>query len=379
MDVVELTRRLIQAPSLSGDERAAADVALAAMNELGFDHVTRDEYGSIVGRIGPAEGPAALLFDGHIDVVPAIGEWSVDPFSGEVRDGRIYGRGATDMKGPIAAAMCGVAAAAKEGLLKRQVIVSASVMEELVEGAALASILDRWTPEAVVICEASELELRVGQRGRIEITLELHGKPAHASMPHLGKNPIEAAARALSAIDTIEYLNEPLLGMGVLAAVSIISDPLPSPSTIPMKTTICFDRRTVSGETRETVFGQIRDALTSNGIKDFTLSCPNDPLNTYTGLTVKTERNFPSWSISTSHPLVEKGLSALKAADLPARTGTWVCCTNGSESAGRRRIPTIGVGPGKMSDAHTINESIEVAQLKKAVEIYRNLTRSIAG
>ena len=379
MDVVDLTRRLIQAPSLSGDERAAADIAFAAMEALGFDEVTRDAFGSVTGRVGPAEGPAALLLDGHLDVVPASGAWSVDPFGGEIRGSRLYGRGATDMKGAVAAAICGVAAAAGDGRLTRQVVVSASVMEELVEGAALARVLDRWRPEAVVICEPSTLELRIAQRGRMEIVLELRGQPAHASMPHLGRNPIEAAAMALRCIETIDPIREPLLGAGVLVPVGIVSGPFPSPSMIPVTTTICFDRRTVTGETRETVLAQIETALTSNGITDFTLSCPADPLRTYTGLSIEVEREFPSWSIAPDHPLVAAGLRAVEAAGLPARTGAWVCCTNGSESAGRRGIPTIGIGPGDIGDAHVIDESIEIAQLHKAVEVYRNLARDIAG
>ena len=379
INVVGLTQKLVQAPGGSGDEKAAADTALAAMEVLGFDEVTRDSHGSVIGRAGPADAQVALLFDGHLDVVPAIGDWSVDPYGGTIKDGRLFGRGSTDMKGAVAAAICGVAAAAKERSLTKQVIVSASVMEEILEGVALGHILDTYAPEAVVICEPSNLELRIGQRGRLEIVLTFHGKPAHASSPQLGENPIEFAARALRHLDDIVYLDDPMLGKGVLVPVSIVSDPLPSPSMIPILTTINFDRRTVPGETRETVFEQINTQLTKNNIANFSLECYAEPATTYTGLALSPDRDFPSWVLPIAHPAAQAGLRAIAASGLPKNYGAWACCTNGSESAGRRGIPTIGIGPGDLQDAHIIDESIEVSQLTKAVEVYKNLVLDLAG
>lgn len=99
IDVVGLTQALVKAPGLSGDEREAADIAFAAMQSLGFREVVRDSYGSVIGLMGPANTAVTLLFDGHTDVVPVVGDWTRDPFSGEVSDGRLYGRGSTDMKG----------------------------------------------------------------------------------------------------------------------------------------------------------------------------------------------------------------------------------------------------------------------------------------
>ncbi len=379
IDVVGLTQKFIQAPSFSGDEKAAAEVAKHAMEALGFHQVERDSMGSITGVVGPENGQPALLFDGHIDVVPIAGEWKFDPFGGEIHNGRIYGRGTTDMKGPVAAAICGIAQAARKGKLKRPVVMSASVMEEVTEGVALARIMDRYQPEAVVICEASALELRIGQKGRLEIVLEIHGQPAHASMPQEGNNPIDLAARAILSLETIDSVYDPLLGKGVLVAVSIISNPFPSPSMIPSKTVINFDRRTVPTETRETVFSQISNALKSHDITEFSLSCQSDTVETYTGEKINPERDFPPWIIDENHPLCQAGLRAIEAAGVPRKTGGWVFCTNGSESAGRRNIPTIGIGPGDVRHAHIADEYIEIEQLTKAVEIYKNLVLECAG
>ena len=378
-DVVGLTQALVKAPGLSGDEREASDIAFTAMEALGFRKVVRDDYGSVVGLVGPENADIVLLFDGHTDVVPAVGDWTVDPFGGTLHQGRLYGRGSTDMKGAVAAAICGVAKAAADGTLTKQVAVSASVMEEILEGVALGNILDAINPECVVICEPSNLELRIGQRGRLEIVLTIFGKPAHASQPQLGENPIEIAARAMDCLNNLVYREDPVLGKGVLVAVSIVSDPLPSPSMIPLKTTISFDRRTVAGETRETVFRQIQACLSENKINNFELYCNAEIASTYTGVELCPDRDFPSWTLPCEHHFARAGLRAIETAGLPARAGVWSCCTNGSESAGRRNIPTIGIGPGDIRDAHTIDESVEISQLIQAAEIYKNLVLDLAS
>jgi acetylornithine deacetylase/succinyl-diaminopimelate desuccinylase-like protein len=281
------------------------------------------------------------------------------------------------MKGAVAAAICGVAAAGKVTEFRKQIAVSASVMEEVLEGIALAHILDTYKPKSVVICEPSSLELMIAQRGRLEIVLTLYGKPAHASQPHLGDNPIEKAALAMHCLGDISYPKDSLLGNGVLVPVSILSDPLPSPSMIPFKTLVHFDRRTVPGETRESVFEGISNCLKENQINNFTLDCFSEPASTYTGITLCPERDFPPWIASAEAAECQAVLRALEASDLPKKLNVWTCCTNGSESAGRRGIPTVGLGPGDIRDAHIIDESIELSQLLKAVKVYKNLVIEI--
>src|SRR6266404_4971209 len=183
IDAVSLTQQFVRTEGLSGAEDRMAALVESTMRALGYRDVERDEFGNVVGRVGPMGNRAALLFDGHMDVVKVVGNWSVDPFGGVIKDGRLYGRGATDMKGGLAAAICGVAAAARTGRLQREVAVSASVLEEVIEGVALGAVLDRLKPEMVVICEPSSLTVKTGQRGRIEIRLSVIGIPAHAAHP----------------------------------------------------------------------------------------------------------------------------------------------------------------------------------------------------
>jgi putative selenium metabolism hydrolase len=378
-DVVSLTQEMVRVPSLSGDEARVSELVAARMRAFGFTSVQTDRNGSVLGLIGPEDADVALLFDGHLDVVPVVGEWRFDPFGATIHEGRLYGRGSTDMKGGVAAAICGVAEAAREGRLTRRVGVSASVLEEVIEGHALASVLDLCQPAAVVICEPSKLEVRTGQKGRLELLLTLHGKPAHAASPHLGVNPLHAAARALLALEALTLPTDPVLGQALLVPTDIVSSPYPSISMIPSATTIRFDRRTLSGESAEDVLGEIRACLAGHNIEDYTLTITDDTVQTFTGIEARPSRWLPAWSQPTDAPLVKLAFEALTRAGVPPRGGSWPFCTNGSESAGRRRIPTIGLGPGCEEDAHTIDESIALDQLESAKEIYKQLTLIACG
>lgn len=377
-DVTALTRELVRIPSLSGREGDVAALLARRMTEAGFTSVTTDRNGSVLGYIGPEDAEIALLFDGHMDVVPVTGQWRFDPFGGTVHDGRLYGRGSTDMKGGIAAAICGVAAAARERPLRRRIAVSASVLEEVIEGHALSTVLDRCQPAAVVICEPSKLQVKRGQKGRLEILLTFHGKPAHAATPHLGVNPLHAAARALGALEGLRLPTDPVLGPALLVPTDIVSSPYPSISMIPTSTTIRFDRRTLDGETREDVLGEIDACLRTAGLHDFTLAVSDDEVRTFTGESARPTRWLPAWHQPDNAPLLQAAVRAIEQAGRTPQVGTWAFCTNGSESAGRRQIPTIGLGPGCEEDAHTIDESIALEQLEGAREIYRNLVLAMA-
>lgn len=377
--VLALARDLVRIPGLSGDESRVADRVEAAMRVLGYRDVGRDAFGNVVGFVGPAGAGTALLFDSHMDVVPVMGAWSHDPFGAEIVDGRLYGRGATDMKGPLAAALCGVADAARTGPLLREVAVSASVMEETIEGLALAAVLDRTRPEAVVICEPSSLAIKHGQRGRIEILVDVVGIPAHAAHPELGRNPILLAAAALPAIDAMTLPSDPDLGRAIMVPTDIVTNPYPSISSIPPELTVRFDRRIVAGETCAAVLEALRLRLAAIDPTAFRVRVSNSPVTTYTGRVLTGERFLAAWLGQRGSPLPAAAAASLAECGCDVHYGVYAFCTNGSESAGRRGIPTIGLGPGAESDAHTIDESIAIAELERAALVYRSLTLRVAG
>jgi putative selenium metabolism hydrolase len=377
-DEIELTQRLVQTPGLSGAEGEVADRVEDAMNALGFRSVFRDELGDVVGFVGPQSEKTALLLDAHMDVVPVAGKWHMDPFGGEIVDGRLYGRGSTDMKGALAAAICGAAAAAKSGRLSRQVAVSATVLEETLEGAALGAVVESVRPEQVVICEPSNLTIKLGQKGRAEILLTVEGIPAHAAFPARGKNPILLAAKGLAALDKIELPKDPFIGEAILVATEIISDPYPSISLIPSQVTVRFDRRTLPGETEEVILDQILNVLKRIDDRAFSLAVTRDRVRAYTGKAIEAPRLFVAWKVEKDIPLVKAAEAGVIAAGLAPEFGSWGFCTNGSETAGKRKIPTIGLGPGIEDDAHIADESISVEELRKAKIAYEHLILHLA-
>jgi putative selenium metabolism hydrolase len=375
VDPVDVAARLIGLGCLSGHEGPMAEAVAGWMNVLGYRDIRTDRLGSVVGVVGPESDEFPLLFDGHMDVVPPAGDWGADPFGGIVRDGRLYGRGATDMKGGLAATLVGVAAAAPE--LERPVAVSATVLEETVEGVALAEVLDTVQPKAVVICEPTGLGIRVGQRGRAELLLTALGVPAHAASPERGRNPVLSMAAALGRIAAMDLPSDDALGPAIVVPTDTVSDPYPSISLIPSSVTVRFDRRTLLDEKPEDVIDGLLAAAGAPG-EEFTARISRDPVTTYTGVEIGAERFLRAWRLDERHPLAMATIAAVEGAALPAQLGVWGFCTNGSESMGARGIPTVGFGPGWPEDAHVVDESVSVDEIRKASEVYRRLAIGVA-
>ena len=219
-EVVALCQSLIRAKSYSGQEDRAAAILQESMRSMGFDEVRVDCYGNVIGCIkGKREGKK-ILFDGHIDTVPVTDEsaWEFPPFAAEIHDGKIYGRGTSDMKGSVAAFVC--AAANYAGDTGRdfpgEIYVAGVVHEECFEGVAAREISKTVQPDYVVIAEASQLNLKIGQRGRAEIVVETFGKPCHSANPEKGINSVYKMAKVIEAIQTLKPTHHPVLGDGIL-------------------------------------------------------------------------------------------------------------------------------------------------------------------
>jgi putative selenium metabolism hydrolase len=374
--VIACCQELVRARSFAGREQDAAQVAERWMRQLGYDEVWVDEYGSVVGQINQetptASGPH-LHFDGHLDTVPATARdaWSRDPFGADLADGAIWGRGTTDMKGPLAAMLCAAAFVPRERL-RGPVTVSASVAEEELEGPALVAILARKRPDVVVIGESTALRVAIGQKGRAGIRVATHGKPAHSSLPQDGKNAVYRMLDVTQRLRTMPLPDDDLLGPGVLELVELVSSPYPGTSIVPDGCTARWDRRTVRGETREQVLAAMRAALADLDFR-VDLAYLDVQVPCYTGSTLHSDDFHPAWDIAADHPLVQAALAALASAGLPASIGPVPYCTNGSGSAGELGIPTIILGPGDPSLLHVVDEHITVEQLTRGTAVYMQL------
>jgi putative selenium metabolism hydrolase len=362
---------LIGEPSPSADEGRVATLVQAEMERLGFA-VEVDDLGNVVGTIGSGDGPCVLI-DAHMDTVGVTqpSEWSHAPF-GEIVGERLYGRGAMDMKGPLAAAMYGIAALG--GHLQRgRIIVSASIAEELVEGTALLEIARRERPDFVIIGEATALNIARGQRGRAEIVIEIHGRPTHSSRPEFGINAADAMVDVVRALRDLVPPRHATLGAGILVLTDIKSEPYPALSVVPDRCVATFDRRTLPGETEESVLAPVRaaveHALDGSGATA-TVRIAEDDFDSYSGAHLVAPNFAPAWFFTEDEPIVRRALRGLSAAGINAELSHYAFCTNGSGTAGRLGIPTIGFGPGDEELAHRVDEYIEIADLERAARGY---------
>ncbi|MCF7935279.1 MAG: YgeY family selenium metabolism-linked hydrolase [Synergistales bacterium] len=374
-ELVELCGKAVRTPSPSGQESAVADIVAAAMGRLGFDSVERDRLGNVVGTIDGGNPGATVLFEGHMDHVD-IGDrdaWSREPFGAEEVDGRIYGRGTSDMKGSLTAMIC-AAAFLREDLgntLPGRLCVAGSVHEECFEGVASREISAAVEPDFVVIGEPSGLSLKIGQRGRAEVVLETAGVNAHSSSPEKGINAVRTMAALLVEMEHgYDAPEHPLLGKGILEPTDICSAPYPGASVLPHHCRVTFDRRLLPGENREAVLADIREIIDR-------LSAERPELNAtasiavgrdrcYTGAALEAERFAPAWQFHEGDPVVTAALQGLRDQGQEPAIGHYAFCTNGSHYAGERMIPTVGYGPSPETMAHVKDEYIEREQLKQA-------------
>lgn len=384
--VVELTQALVRIPSVLGSEGPMAERVVEEMRRLGFDSVEIDAAGNAVGVVrGTASGGVAesaagptLLFDAHMDTVDVVPReaWSFDPFGGEVVGGRIYGRGSSDMKGALAA-MIHAAASLDRSRLAGRVVVSASVGEELIEGAALRTVMDQYEPDWVVIGEASNLDLVRAGRGRAEFGLETRGEPSHASQPHRGVNAVHEMRRVIEQIEALEMPEHPFVGRGVLCLTDIISVPFPAHSVVPSGCRVTYERRLVPGETLEDLTAELRTACERAGAGDTKIELATAEYTTYTGVRWDEPKWFPPWELPEDHALVQGALAGLRTAGLDPAMASYQFCTNGAYSAGVARVPTIGFGPSVETLAHVIDEYLEIEQLFKACRGYAAISEAM--
>lgn len=373
-----LCQQVIQTPSYTGQEAAVAQVLKTAMIELGFDQVWIDSVGNVIGEIRGTQPGPSILFDGHIDTVEVSDhdKWTVDPFAGEIKDGKIYGRGATDMKCSVAAMLYGLAPLIKhKDRLAGSIFVSGTVCEETFEGLALGKVIEAVQPEYVVIGEASGLSLKRGQRGRAEIAVTTLGKSAHSSNPSVGKNAVTMMMQLVELINKQPNPSDSFLGEGILELTDIISNPYPGASVVPNRCRVTFDRRTLVGETEETVLAPIRQAVAVLTAQDPEFKAEVELVQAsqccYTGEAISGKRFFPAWELPADHELVVGALQSLRQTGLDPAITKYSFCTNGSHSAGVAGIPTIGFGPGREDGAHVVDENIELEQLFGAAAGYQ--------
>ncbi len=385
-EIIENCQTLIHDKSYSGQEGAVVASIEKIMKHYGFDEINVDKYGNIVGGIVGKRPGKTIVFDGHIDTVPYNEEkWSQDPLGGKVVDGRIYGRGTTDMKGSVSAMItaAGFFAQDRQRDFAGKIYIACVVHEECFEGIAARLVSEKYKPDYVVIGEASELNLKIGQRGRAEIVVETYGKPAHSANPDAGINAVYKMAGLIENIRKLEPSRHPVLGKGILELTDIKSSPYPGASVVPDYCRATYDRRLLVNETHESVLAPLEQivGLMERDDPDFKakVSYASGREDCHTGAVIEGERFFPGWVFDKDDEFVKLALAGIRSAGIEPTITQYSFCTNGSHYAGEAGIRTVGFGPSRENLAHTIDEYIEIEQLIGAARGYYGIMRSVCS
>ena len=415
-DMTKFLREIVKNPGESCDEKAHIDRIAEEMKKLGFNKVEIDPMGNVLGYMGTGE--KLIAFDAHIDTVGIgnIDNWKFDPYEGYEDETEIGGRGVSDQCGGIVSSVYGAKIMKDLGLIPEgfKIMVVGTVQEEDCDGLCWQYIIneDGIRPEFVVSTEPTDGGIYRGQRGRMEIRVDVKGVSCHGSAPERGDNAIYKMADILQDIRALnendaddateikglvkmldpkynpEYEEANFLGRGTVTTSQIFYTS-PSRCAVADSCAISLDRRMTAGETWESCLDEIR-ALPS--VKkygdDVTVSMYNYERASYTGCVYPIECYFPTWVIPKDHAVTTaleeayKGLygtervgNAETEAMRKARplTDKWTFSTNGVSIMGRNGIPCIGFGPGAEAQAHAPNEKTWKIDLVRCAAVYAAL------
>ena len=385
--LLAFTRDLVRArsvhdPAAGLTEQPAADLVAARMRGYGWDPVIQeaapgrpnviafvDGAGGGPGRDGPL-----LAFVGHTDVVTEgdRADWTTDPFGGEIRDGKLFGRGSADMKSGLAAAIFAVRALQEAGPFPGRIAVCALAdEEELMLGAKHLAATGLLAGAAgAIICEPEGGEICTIAKGAIRLRADLHGHMAHGAMPHLGRNPLAAAAQLVAAAAGLQAELRAEHGLaGDLDTVSITPTAIAGGDSrqvnvIPGHAAVYLDIRTIPvvdhGILLERLTQLARQAAAASGV----------------GVTLTVLDDRPAVEVRRDHPVV----AALSAAHLQvhgqsAPFGIVPGTTDGTILTRDAGLPTVVYGPGGKWIAHQADEFVEIAELGQYARVYAEAAR----
>jgi putative selenium metabolism hydrolase len=383
-DMIAFLQDLVRIPSYSTQEEQVAERLAEEMERVGFRDVRTDRIGNTIGYIGADSGPV-LLYNGHLDVVGPgdLATWTRDPFSAEIDDGVLYGRGTADMKGALAAMVYGAKLLIDQGVpLHGKLCVAGAVQEEPCEGLGMRVLIEEEEvlPDYVLLGEATGLQISRGQRGRIEIKVVSRGRSCHASAPSRGENAIYTAARLIFGVEMLasQLAEDRFLGPGTLA-VTHIENTAGSRNVVPDSCTFYIDRRLTLGETEAKALAEIQGVLLREEA-NATLSVTDYTSVSFTGYEARQKCYYPAWAIDRDHPLIRHLGKAIRA-ELGYRpeVGKWDFSTDGVYTMGIAGIPTAGFGPGQERYAHTADERIRLRDVASAARVYARIAVEILG
>lgn len=376
---------LIRIPGLSGDEGEVAARVLEELKTLGFDEVWSDAVGNVCGLVrGHGSGPTVML-SSHLDVVD-IGDpdsWEYPPYEAVVADGYLHGRGAMDIKGPLALQTY----AAAHFLQDRpagDVVVAHTVFEERAGwGMSHLMAAGEVRPDVVIIGEATNGDICIGHRGRAELIVEAQGVAGHASAPERARNPLDLLEVILPALRELAATlpTDPILGPSTLAPTAVETLPR-SKNVIPDLARISVDWRILPGLTPEAALDTVSDFLAprvplTEGF-DYDVRFATESQRVYTGEQQERRLFTHGFLMDRDDPIVVAAARAVAAATgRTPQLRPWTFATDGGQTRGLHGIPTIGYAPGEERHAHTNRERLDLEVARSVYESYPALIRAV--
>jgi succinyl-diaminopimelate desuccinylase len=379
---------LVRIQGLPGREADVAARVRQEMDALGFADVRVDAVGNVIGIVrGRGEAPPVML-SSHLDVVAegAHDEWEVPPFSGEVRDGFLHGRGAMDIKGPLA--LQTHAAAALGDSAPGDVIVAHTVLEER-GGLGMRHLLESGTvePAAVILGEATHGDVCIGHRGRAELEVVIRGVAGHASVPERARNALDLLGDVLQAVQDVADTRTADAVLGSESVVATMVDVRPETrNVIPDLVVVAVDWRLLPAAEREALVTRLRGCIAARMVKvpeglGYEVRLATEHQRTYTGVEEEVGLFSPGFLIGADHPVVvaAAGAAGRRSGSGGAVLRPWSFATDGGWSCGVHGIPTVGFAPGEERFAHTNRERLDVEEARWAFARYPRVIAAVQG
>ncbi len=372
---------LVRARSLSGGEGKVAARLAQELRRVGVTDVWADRIGNVVARIGPGSGKK-LLFNAHMDTVGVsdVQDWQHDPFGGKVEEGVLYGRGAVDMKGALAAMVYAARLLLNASVeLEGDLYIVGVVQEEPNEGMAMQVLVEEegLRPDWVILGEPSSLQVRRGHPGRLELQVTVHGVACHASAPQRGENAIYRAARIVAGLEGLaaQLAQRPAGSL----AVTQIESAAGSRNAVPDRCSLILDRRLALGEGEALAIAEVREVIAGLGLSA-EVEVPCYESVSYNGYRATQRSYFPPWRLEEEHPLVQAmAVAVQKVLGSGPEIGEWDFSTDGAYTMGVAGIPTVGFGPGEEHWAHRADERIRLEDVATAASVYAQLALDLLG
>ncbi|MDQ1316925.1 MAG: family peptidase, partial [Candidatus Poribacteria bacterium] len=368
IDITAILSDMVSMPSHE-TEQGVVEYIEKRLRKLGveyeFTEVTPGRQ-NLIASIG--DGKKSLILNSHTDTVSPgnIENWTDSPYKLTRKGDDLYGLGSCDAKGSLVAMLVAFEVlASKPSILKGRLILQAVCCEETRGRGTLAETAKGIKADAAIIGEPTELVPMIGHKGGLGVEVTVFGKPAHASSPEEGINAISNMARVIQALDTlaedISKRRDPLIGKASLAITQINGGR--ATNVIPDQCVITIDRRLIPGETLKDAFDEI-SATIDNEKK----------ANPSLVVSIEEKIGISPCSISPEESIVNTVKESIYQVTKKKRevTGFGACCDMWC-LVEKANISTVILGPGKLSMAHKVNESVPINELYDAVKIYTTI------